>query len=309
MWGYLSLGPTLPLPVGLEPPKGMILYVTDRPTILRTFMPDNGGTRAIAVGYPGGVSASFDAHNCRLTYAWSGQFLDARPVWDGRGGNPAKLMGAKFWTAPPGCPIAASSSSEPPDFLSRAADPAYGGALPEGKAFLGTSLLNFEGYSNDAAGVPTFKYRLTLSDTETVKVSEREEPLRASAGVGVGRRFVLEVPAKQTAWVFLAESEGAPKLLNAKGEKEPLDFKDGVAEMPAAGHTLVVSLGGDRVALVSPVSLPSGSQWRVQQVEKKWQVLLHTPVTEKTATQHIDVNIWVPHRNEVGLLKELFTAK
>src|SRR5205823_12514292 len=37
MWGYLALGPTLPLPEGIERPKGMVLYVTDRPTILRTF--------------------------------------------------------------------------------------------------------------------------------------------------------------------------------------------------------------------------------------------------------------------------------
>ena len=272
IWGYLSLGPTLPLPVGLEPPKGMILYVTDRPTILRTFMPDNGGTRAIAIGYPGGVSTSFDAHTCRLTYAWSGQFLDARPVWDGRGGNPAKLMGTKFWTAPPGCPIAASSSSEPPDFLGRATDPAYGGALPEGKAFLGTSLLNFEGYSTDTKGVPTFRYRLTVGDKEEVKVSETTEPLRASAGVGVGRRFTLQVPAKQTAWVLVAESEKTPQLLDDKGEKHALNLRDGVAEMTAQGPRLLVSLAGDRVALLSPQVLSVGCRWRVQQVDKKWQV-------------------------------------
>ena len=309
IWGYLSLGPTLPLPVGMEPPKGMILYVTDRPTILRTFMPDQGGTRAIAVGYPGGVSASFDAHTCRLTYAWSGQFLDARPVWDGRGGNPAKLMGAKFWTAPPGCPVAATTSSEPPDFLSRAADPAYGGALPEGKVFRGTPLLHFEGYSVDAKGVPTFKYQLTVGDKEDVKISERPEPLRAPAGVGVGRRFVLEVPAKHAAWLFVGESFDAPKLLDDKGNKQALDLKGGVAEMPAAKHTLVLSLGGDRVALLVPASVPEGSQWRVQQIDKKWQVLLRTPTPDKAATLHVGVNIWVPHRDEVGLLKDLVTAK
>jgi cytochrome c553/cytochrome c551/c552 len=309
MWAYLSLGPTLPLPAGLEPPKGMILYVTDQPTILRTFMPDNGGTRAIAVGFPGGVSTSFDAHTCRLTYAWSGQFLDARPVWDGRGGNPAKLMGPKFWTAPPGCPIAASTSSEPPDFLSRAADPAYGGALPEGKVFQGTPLLQFEGYSTDAKGAPGFQYHLVVGDKENVKVRERTEALRAPAGVGLGRRFVLEVPAKQTAWVFVSESDTAPKLLDAKGDKQALDLKGGVAEMPAMGHTLMVSLGNERVALLTPTSVPTGSQWRVQQVERKWQVLLRMPTADNATTQRIDVNIWIPHRDEVGLLKELLTAK
>ena len=36
VWAYLSLGPGLPLPDGLEPPKGLILSVKDRPYILRT---------------------------------------------------------------------------------------------------------------------------------------------------------------------------------------------------------------------------------------------------------------------------------
>jgi mono/diheme cytochrome c family protein len=318
IWAYLALGPTLPLPEGMEPPKGLTLYVTDRPIILRTFMPDDEtkglkpdapGTRAIAVGYPGGVSASFDAHTCRLSYAWSGQFLDARPVWDGRGGNPAKLMGPKFWTAPVGCPVAATDSSEPPDFLSRANDPAYGGTLPEGKLFKGVTLLHFDGYGLDEKGAPTFHYHLTVGENEDVKVSERVEPLRAPAGVGLGRRFVLDVPAKQTAWVFVGESNTAPMLLAKDGEKKVLDLKDGINVMPAAGHTLLLPLAGERVALLSPSSMPEGSQWRVQQIDKKWQVLLRPPTADKATTQRIDVNIWVPHRDEAALLKELLEAK
>jgi cbb3-type cytochrome oxidase cytochrome c subunit len=309
IWGYLSLGPTLPLPEGMEPPKGLVLAVTDKPYILRTFMPDGGGSRAIAVGYPGAVSTSFDAHTCRLSYAWAGNFLDASPVWAGRGGNPAKLMGAKFWTAPPGCPVAATTSNEPPDFVGRASDPAYGGALPEGKVFQGTPLLRFEGYGTDARGVPTFRYHLVVGESENVKVSERVEPLRAPAGVGVARRFTLEVPAKQTPWVLLGESAEAPKLLDAKGEKQALSVKDGVAELPASGRTLVLPQTGERVAVLRPASVPEGSQWRVQRVEKKWQVLLRVPTAEKAATQRLDVHIWVPHRDDAGLLKELLAAK
>jgi mono/diheme cytochrome c family protein len=309
IWAYLSLGPTLPLPDGMEPPKGLILAVTDKPYILRTFMPDGGGSRAIAVGYPGGVSTSFDAHTCRLSYAWSGNFLDASPVWAGRGGNPAKLMGAKFWTAPPGCPVAATTSNEPPDFVGRASDPAYGGALPEGKVFRGTPLLRFEGYGTDAQGVPTFRYHLVVGESESVKVSERVEPLRAPAGVGVARRFTLEVPAKQTPWVLLGESADAPKLLDDKGEKKALSVKDGVAELSAAGQTLVLSQGGERVAVLAPASVPEGSRWRVQQVEKKWQVLLRVPTADKAAARRVDVHIWVPHRDDAGLLKELLAPK
>src|SRR5207302_1928223 len=140
---------------------------------------------------------------------------------------------------------------------------AFGGALPEGKVFLGTSLLHFEGYSTDTKGLPTFRYHLDVGDNETLKVSERPEPLRVPAGVGVGRHFTLEVPAKQTAWLFVGDSAETPKRLDAQGEKQPLTIKDGVAELPAAGQTLVLAQGGERVTLLSPVTLPQGSQWRV----------------------------------------------
>src|SRR5437773_11653481 len=79
MWAYLSLGPTLHLPEGMEPPKGLVIIIKDRPVLLRTFMPD-AGNRAVTVGYPGGVATVFDAKRCRLAYGWSGNFLDASPV-------------------------------------------------------------------------------------------------------------------------------------------------------------------------------------------------------------------------------------
>ena len=85
MWAYLSLGPGLPLPEGLEPPKGLIIAAKDRPELLRTFLPE-AGSKGIAVGYPGGCNLAFSADQCRLAYAWAGNFLDASPVWANRGG-------------------------------------------------------------------------------------------------------------------------------------------------------------------------------------------------------------------------------
>ena len=115
MWAYLSLGPGLPLPDGMEPPKGLLLAVKERPEVLRTFLKESGN-RAVAVGYPGGVSVAFAADECKLSYAWAGNFLDASPVWDKRGGNPAKLLGPKFWTAPAGHPWGLTpAGAAPPD--------------------------------------------------------------------------------------------------------------------------------------------------------------------------------------------------
>ena len=160
MWAYLSLGPEPAAARGMEPPKGLVLAVKDRPVLLRTFMPD-AGTRAVAVGYPGGVSVAFDAATCRLAYAWSGNFLDASPVWDGRGGSPAKVLGPSFWTAPPGCPwevgtAPASRPTSPPGRRTRPTAP----PLPEGKVFTGPPQLRFEGYTTDQPGCPTFRYLL-----------------------------------------------------------------------------------------------------------------------------------------------------
>ena len=107
LWAYFSLGPGLPLPIGMEPPKGMILAPGERPEILRTFLPDGAGTKGIAVGYPGGLNIAFDTQTNRLAYAWSGNFLDATPVWNDRGGGAAKLLGAKFFHATSGEPVGA----------------------------------------------------------------------------------------------------------------------------------------------------------------------------------------------------------
>src|SRR5581483_7586532 len=158
MWAYCALGASLPPPDGLEPPaRALAVVVRDRPVVLRTFMPD-AGNRAIAVGYPGGLSVAFDAATGRLAYVWSGNFLDAAPVWTGRGGNPARPLGPRFWTAPPGQPWGLGSLS--PDFAARAKDPAYGASPAEGQAYSGPRAYQFDGYDTDTAGRPTFHYRL-----------------------------------------------------------------------------------------------------------------------------------------------------
>ena len=63
IWAYLSLGPGLPLPEGIEPPTSLILTVKDRPVLIRAVMPETS-TRSLAVGFattsdvPGGPACS-----------------------------------------------------------------------------------------------------------------------------------------------------------------------------------------------------------------------------------------------------------
>ncbi len=309
IWGYLSLGPGLPLPDGMPGPvKGLILTVKDKPYLLRTFMPD-AGSRAVAIGFPSGVSAAFDAHTCRLAYAWTGQFLDASPVWDGRGGNPAHVLGPHIWNAPAGCPIAATPSEQPPDFTARAKDAAFGGALPEGVLFDGVPLLHFDGYALDREGAPTFHYHLQGGTDDRLDVRERIESLRNGAAAGVARRFALQVPSRQNAWLLAGECGGEPRLLDAKGTAVALDLKSGTAEVAAAGKALLLPQDGDHVVILKLAAAPDGTVWRVQKGGAGWQALVRVPPGAADGKPTVDLDVWVPYRNEPELIKELLSAR
>jgi mono/diheme cytochrome c family protein len=306
MWAYLSLGPGLPLPDGLEPAgvkgKADILAVKDRPVLLRTFMPD-AGSRAIAVGYPGSVSVAFDAATCRLAYAWSGSFLDAAPVWEDRGGNPAKVLGPRFWTGPASCPLAVTDSREPPDFAARAKDPAYGAALPEGKVYDGPRQLAFEGYTTDKEGLPTLRYRIQAADPHPVEVTERPEPLRSGAGVGIARQFTIKA-AQQTAWLFAGETRREPRLFDGKATPLALELKAGELEVEAGGRLLAMPQDGDKVIVLAVSGTPNGTYWHLRKLDGKWQALLRLPAGATSAR----VQTWAPYRDDPALLKELMSA-
>jgi hypothetical protein len=308
LWGYLALGPNLPLPEGMGPPKGLVLAIKDRPYLLRTFLPE-AGSRAIAVGFPVGVSLAFDAQRCRLVYGWSGNFLDVAPVWNDRGGNPAKLLGKRFFTTPPGCPWAVTDSEEPPDFAARAKDPAYGGPVSEGKLYTGPQQLRFEGYTTDKAGLPTFHYLVNASETHPTKVSEQLLPLRSGAGVGVARRFLLEVPAQCRPWFLAGETKQEPRLLDGQAAPLKLDLKTGAVDIPTAGRMLVLPQGTDPPLVLVATAAPEGSHWELRHVGNTWQALLRLPKAAQVAKVEVGVQVWVPYRDDPVLLKELAGVK
>jgi len=299
MWAYFSLGNNMPLPEGMEPPKGLTVAVQDRPVVIRTFLPD-AGSRGLAIGYPGGVAVAYDAQAARLAFAWSGNFLDASPVWAGRGGNPAKILGARFWSSPAGCPVGVSDGDEPPDFALRAKDPAYGANPPADAAFQGQPLLRFGGYATDKAGVPTFRYEVDGAGT-TVRVAETIRAERAPAGLGVRRTFALEVPKGRTLWILLAESANEPQRVDGGGAVGKLDLAGGKAELPGDA-ALLVPVDGEKAHLLR-VASPE-AKYRVQKVGATWQVLVRVP-----GAGTVDVRTWQPYRAEAALLKDLVATK
>jgi mono/diheme cytochrome c family protein len=313
MWTYLSLGPKLPLPEGLEPPKGLIVQVRERPEVLRTFMPD-AGAKAVAVGYPGGVNLAFSADQCRLAYAWGGNFLDASPVWNNRGGAPARLLGPRFWTAPPAHPWGLTTNPRiPPDFLARANNPAFGTPLPLEPARIhdGPMAVHFDGYSLDKAGRPTFRYSLDEGGTGAVlKVAETFAPVKASAATGLGRAFAVEAPAGYTAWLLAGQSSKDPRvLLTADGSLPALDLKADEPLAGAAGTRVVLPQDADAAVVLEAVGAPAGTAWRfVPRSGGGWLAVLRLPESKGGWKGEFTLVLWALPKDDEALLRGL-TAK
>lgn len=302
IWAYLSLGPGLPLPAGMEPPKGLILKGGARPEILRTFMPDGAGNKAIAVGFPGS-SFVFDADACRVAYAWEGNFLDASPVWNNRGGAPAKLLGPKFLAPPPGQPWGVTASRTPPDFAKRSKDFAFGSPVPNEQVYQGKRHVQFEGYSLDDAGVPTFRYRVSdPNEKGELAIRETVAPAKASVATGLTRSFAIELPATRTAWLLAGETKGEPRAFGPNGTRLDLNLKDGSPEVPAVGSKIVLSDGG-RAVVLTLASAPSGSVWQfVPKTGGGWQAVLRLPESKDAAKAEVSFTVWSAPKDDDAII-------
>jgi cbb3-type cytochrome oxidase cytochrome c subunit len=310
MWAYLSLGPGLKLPDGLEPPKGLVIAVKDRPEVLRTFMSE-AGSKAIAVGYPGYVSLAFSADQCRTAYAWSGNFLDASPVWNNRGGAPAKLLGPKFWAAPPGHPWGLTATGKaPPDFITRASNPAYGLPLPlePARIYDGPMAVQFDGYSLDKDGKPTFRYRLDETGKGVaLEVAETPSPLKSVLASGVGRHFEATIPGGQQAWFFAGLTGKEPRVYEGKGIPVKLDLKAEEVTAPAANTSVVLPTDPDRATVLEARGVPEGSKWRfVPNKSGGWLAILQLPNSKDAQKVTFTLNVLALPKDDESLLKDLF---
>lgn len=128
IWTYLKEVDQQRLPDGLLRTEDFELKpeTEGRPIVFRTFL-EGAGTEAVAVGFPAGLHAAFDARECRWRLAWRGRFLDAMSTWDDRFCAPAKPLGDRVTN------------------LETAFPPADGEA-------------GFLGFRLGADGVPTFLY-------------------------------------------------------------------------------------------------------------------------------------------------------
>ncbi|MEW6304877.1 MAG: c-type cytochrome [Verrucomicrobiota bacterium] len=190
----LSAGSNMPIPQGLsEAAQEYLLLVKDEPITFRTFIQDSS-PRSIAVGLPGAQNFCFDAEFCRLRYAWTGDFLDVKPVWANRGGAQARILGVKFYTAPDSHSL-------------RIGDPGKEPAV----RFKGYQLIN---------KIPEFMYELD-------GVLVRELIAKAPTGRGLARKFTLSAPGKDV-W-YVAGAARDVTLTSTAGK-----FVDGKLKIPGA---------------------------------------------------------------------------
>jgi hypothetical protein len=191
--------------------------------------------------------------------------------------------------------------------VARALDPGFGGKLPEGKLHDGPRPLQFEGYSTDEQGKPTFRYRIELAKGVEFAVQEHPEPLRSQVAVGLRRTFSLVVPPRQTAWLFAGESDTKPRIFNEKGEIVAVDFEKEPVEM-SVNRSVAVSQNG-KVNVLKLLEGPKHGRWRVQRAGNRWLVLLKVPSTTDAEKRTVVVATWIPHRDEPGLLREALSPR
>jgi hypothetical protein len=102
LWIYFKDIHGQPLPEGLLQSGDYEIKpeVEGRPMVFRSFV-EGVGTHAIAVGFPQGLHACFDAKSCRWKLRWRGRFLDALSNWQDRMMPPVKPLGDDVIAMPP----------------------------------------------------------------------------------------------------------------------------------------------------------------------------------------------------------------
>ncbi len=311
IWQYLSLGANLPLPEGLEPPRGLVLAPQDRPIVIRTFMPDTSA-KSFAVGFPDGVAFAFDAARCRLAYGWTGGFLNASPIWDNRGGSQAGIQGPRFWTSPGGFPwsFTDSQNPQPPDWFEIEADATLGASLPEGRLPDAASRLRFVGHTLSKDGRPAFRYSVNVAagSPRAVEVVEQFEPRQGTAGVGLVRRFAVRSPLGVTGWLLVGRSDSPPRVLDGQTNTIAWDSQSDHAAQPADRH-IVLASGPAGAVVLSALAVPAGSQWSLDRRKNQWHVSLRTPPAETSDAQSLTIAIRAPYRNDPAMIRGVIQSK
>lgn len=150
------------------------LWSADRPVpgavaaVQRTYMPD-AHPGAFAITLPNGPGVCLDPVRGGINYIWDGDFVDLRPRWITKVGEPARIFGEIFYRETGWQPLRAGAPGGEPDF-------------------------RFRGYTLDE-GLPEFHY-------EVGGRVVRERLASVAGGAGLVRRFRVG-PGAVSLWLTL----------------------------------------------------------------------------------------------------------
>lgn len=226
VWNYLSLGGSMPLPKGLIVAPGEYdLEPGARTMVFGTFM-DGIGARCHAIGFPGRVSAVYDAGGLRLARAWKGKFMNAQGTWRGRAGQLSMPAGSSVISVATGPVVAVLPSS----------DAAWPSASQSGLRFLGMQ--------RDAQGNPTFSI-----GRPGLRVDEAVGTVLFTGGARLTRTFTVKARTADDA-ISLRLAEGSSIVADGEGWRI-----DGGPVLFVSGARPFVRTVDGRVELVAGVPL------------------------------------------------------
>ncbi len=155
----------------------------ERPTFQRMFI-ENAGPAAIGVALPHDQNVCWDAGNCRLRFAWTGDFIDPIRYYNGNGSQWATILGEEYWNAGGG-------------------EDTRGLQIGDG-----AGELSFKGYQLEG-GVPVFEY--TIDDVGVRETITSDES-------GLGWRFRIQSPGGEVR--VLAPDSDAVSISGKAGKRD-----------------------------------------------------------------------------------------
>jgi cbb3-type cytochrome oxidase cytochrome c subunit len=270
LWAYLSQGKKLELPI-MAPAAGVVVeggenpHFTprERPMLVRGFMRDLAGTRALALGFPSRVHFAFDSDHCRLTHAWQGDFVE-QGGWFGSGrGTPKEdglqVLGKVFWRdEQAGFPLLLGHADRQPS----------PGELPTPAERVEYSACWSQ--PRDAG----FAYRATYPTGVTLNVEDRPAPIANWSQPGFQRTLqIASVPKNRQIWWRISvpdsqENKPSVLFLDRQGHEisppEPADgtgfLVQGVDDAPWLNVR-----SGETSSLISARNAPPHSSWVIVQ--------------------------------------------
>lgn len=154
-----------------------VLWTTGRPVpnalpaIQRTFMPESH-PGSFAITFPNGPSVCLDPVRGGINYIWDGDFVDLRPRWLTKQGEPARIAGKIFYREKLWQPLREGAPSRVSEF-------------------------HFRGYALKQ-GQPEFHYEIDGRDVfETLSASPDGTTLTRHFRVGAGRGSLWITPESQ----------------------------------------------------------------------------------------------------------------